>query len=195
MTSKQKLLQLAVKGTDYRDWYPRMTEHIHAVCSEEGVCPQQFIYSLAVLSPQVSVMQNFILAFGWWLCDEEPNVVRSVGVSFSRLRDSGYVRSAIRGPKTGRFADALMGDPDACVLDTHMGYALHVPATQLKNKGIQAEAEKRIGWVAYQLGWCMADTQAAIWAAQRHRAGHSPVYPTYEDLTGWRRIAVRRYGS
>tara|TARA_R100001244_G_scaffold34524_2_gene31902 strand:- start:8308 stop:8895 length:588 start_codon:yes stop_codon:yes gene_type:complete len=174
MTSKQKLLQLAVEGIGGRHWYKTARTCIGEFCHTHDVDTDKFICGLAVLSPQISVSQNMHLAVGWFMCQVPPNLMRSVNISFENLIKGDYRRECIKGPKTGRFADALMGDPGAVVLDTHMGYALGVPATRLRNKSIQQESEKRIKWVANQLSWTPAETQAAIWTGQRAQAGHRP---------------------
>lgn len=179
MTSKQKLLQLAVSGQHGRHWYSEATRSISEFCEEfydlkgDFQDPEVFTKVLAVLSPQVSVKQNINLTVAHLFFDEEPKVVSSVRTSLRRLEESGYQISAIKGPKTSRFARALLGDSEAVVLDVHMGYALNVETTKLKNKGIQAEAERRVRWVARNLDWSPCETQAAIWTAQRDRAGYT----------------------
>jgi hypothetical protein len=182
MTSKEKLFDLALEGFEGRHWYSVAAKSISDYCATRKCDPEVFIKSLAVLSPQISVEQNIKLAIASVVCNEEPNVVRSVRVGYERLRDSGYMLAAIKGPKTSRFARALLGDPTAVTLDTHMGYALNVPATKLKNKSIQAEAEKRIVWVANRLRITPAQTQAAIWCGQRKRAGLTGGHITPELL-------------
>lgn len=178
MTSKEKLLQLAAEGAAGKDWYRVANTVINEFCYDRDICPEKFVKILAVTSPQVSVQQNLHLAVGIAKFQYEPKLMQSIQTSLDRLRDAGFALSAIKGPKTSRFARALLGDGDAVVLDTHMGYALKVGAGKLKNKSVQAEAEKRIKWVAKQLGWEPAQAQAAIWMAQRARAGYADSYIT-----------------
>lgn len=173
MTPKQHLLNLAAHGLNGAHWYTDATRDIEQHCRDRGVDTRKFIHTLAVLSPKVDVATNVRWTVGFWFFQLEPILVRSVRTSFDRLRASDFMRSAIKGPKTGRFADALLGDTNAVVLDTHMGYALNVPAEKLRNKSVQTEAEKRIGWVAKQLGITPRDTQAAIWTRQRELAGYA----------------------
>jgi hypothetical protein len=172
MTSKQKILQLAIEGSYGKLWYPEALADIDLTCCNHGWDTIKFVVALAVLSPQVSVRQNIKLTLLWFLYGIYPRVLPSVAASFDRAKDSQFALSSIRGPKTRRFAHALLGDEDAVVLDTHMGHALNVPAAKLRNKSVQTEAEKRIGWVARTLGWSPAQVQAAVWTAQRARAGY-----------------------
>ncbi len=176
MTSKKKLLQLAARGWEGHNWYRQALTNIDEYCWDRGWDTQKFVAALAVLSPQVSVQQNIKLTIAHFR--GEPIIIpRSVDVGLTRLVDADYRLSAIRGPKTSRFARAILGDIDVVTLDTHMGYALGVPATKLRNKGIQAEADKRIGWVANMLGVFPRDAQAMIWTTQREIAGYQ-----YSDI-------------
>lgn len=172
MIPKQKLLQIASRGWDGRDWYAEGLANIDSHCTPRGWDTRKFVTTLAVLSPQVSVPQNVALAVKWWARGTPPNVIRSVRVGFNRLRRAGYCVSAIRGPKTRRFAEALLGDSDAVVLDTHMGAVLGVPAAKLGNKSVREEAGRRIRWVARQLDVSPRDAQALIWTRQRELAGY-----------------------
>ena len=123
---------------------------------------------LAVLSPQISVEMNVRYMLYAMMTGNTPDgLARTIRLSYEHYLRTGE----IRGPKTKRFNAAIMGDQDAVVLDAHMGYALNVPATKLRNKAIQVEAEKRVGWAANLLGRCPRDTQAMIWSGQRARSG------------------------
>lgn len=179
MTSRIKLLELAVRGEDGRDWYTTTLNNIDRVCQQKGWDTNKFIAVLAVTSPQVTVLQNMTTTLRFMEWGTSPKGVPSVLTSFKRLEEANFLIAAIKGPKTSRFAKALQGDHDQVVLDVHMAYALKVPPTKVRNKGVQEEAEKRIGWVAKQLGWTPAQAQAAIWTAQRRSAGYAS---TTDDL-------------
>lgn len=185
MTTKEKLLQLAAPFLNQSDWYQTAYQSIVSSCAEFGVDPQAFTLTLAVLSPRVSVQQNVRLAVGWHMFETEPTVMRSVRTSFEWLVGSGYRRASIRGPKTGAFADALLGDPEAVVLDVHMGYVLNVPHSKLGGKAILAEASKRIRWVARRLGATPREAQAALWCAQRESLGYPPAPVDIEAGVTW----------
>lgn len=172
MTSKERLLQLALAGSGGRNWYSDALSDIDEACLLMKWDVRKFVPVLAVTSPQVSVATNVKYACEHMHFGTIPTPLPSVKISLENLIASGYVVGSIRGPKTRRFAQALLGDPEAVVLDVHMGYALKVDPAKLKNKSIQAEAEKRIKWVAKALGWFPAEVQAAIWTAQRDRAGY-----------------------
>lgn len=185
MTSRPQLLRLAVEGMAGAGWYADALAAIDDLCQARGWDTRRFVATLAVLSPQVSVLQNLQLTHDWWHYRQEPNVIRSVRVGFDHLREQDYCLSAIRGPKTRAFADALLGDPEALVLDTHMGQALKVDASRLGGKAVRAEARKRLSWVGRHTGLSVRDCQAAIWTGQRARGGwqHSTIRGAIERVT------------
>jgi len=78
-----------------------------------------------------------------------------------RYLDTG----AVTGPKTGPFHRAVLGDPDALVLDVWISRALGVPQEALTRKDVRAKAVARFGAVARSLGWSVAETQAAVWTS------------------------------
>lgn len=173
MTSKEKLLPLAVEGAEGRHWYRDALSDIEEGCREMGWDVPKFVAVLAATSPRVSVAQNVKLATLYMRGSPTLPCLPSVLASLRTLAEERYDVEGVNGPKTYRFAKALLGDPNAVVLDRHMGYALKVDPSQLKKPKIQEEAEKRIKWVANRLEWTPAETQAAIWAAQRKRIGYA----------------------
>lgn len=149
----------------------------------------------AVLSPRISVSRNATL-LARWFDSFHPHFLAHQGSNTKGLVDSfilavGLTRGhglalshylttgIIRGPKTSQFAMALAGNLNACPLDIWMARALQVDQRSLSKRGVRALAVSRITQVSTTLGWRVAETQAAIWAATYRSWYTSPVLPSF----------------
>lgn len=151
---------MALDGAHGRRWYADSVDDVHAAAASMGVAPDRFAAVLAVLSPRVSVRRNVqhtvrYLRTGTLGADVLPSNL----VALATYERTGR----INGPKTGAFARAVLGDPDALVLDTWIAKALGVPQEKLPNAPIRREAARRFRAVASRTGWTVAETQAAVW--------------------------------
>jgi len=121
----------------------------------------KFIGVLAVTSPRVSVQRNWTGTVAYFRDGSLPwGFIRSTRSALDHYERTGD----IRGPKTSKFRDALAGEPSALVLDTWMAKALGVEHAAVTRKYNIEAATRRVGKVAKERGWTMAETQAAIWA-------------------------------
>jgi hypothetical protein len=155
------LLKYAQLGWHYRFWYDDAREYIVMECVREGWDIDRFIDVMSVLSPRVSVRQNWLMAVEYMRTSRPPaRTLPNVRVSLAHYEEAGV----IRGPKTSAFSRALQGAPDALVLDTWMAKALDVPHAQVTNVKQTRMARRRVGVVAKLLDISIRDTQAAIWA-------------------------------
>lgn len=185
MTSTKKLIEFAKQRAvepAHRSWYAEaaintqtfLAEYAPLCLRPGGPQIEEFFAVLAVLSPRVSVAQNIRRAVRAYMLGVRPRTTKSVLTSFTRLWDSGFDPDAIKGPKTRPFYDALLGDPDALVLDVHMGYILGVPQQKLRNLSVVREARRRLKRVGKEIGLSVRDTQAHLWGVQRYVAGYQP---------------------
>lgn len=186
LSSVRALRRYALAGEHHRHWYTDGVPVVEAVADSLGVQPETLAEVIAITSPRVSVSRNMALALRY-LNDREryasaPGEVlrRDLGViqaTASALQH--WERTGkIRGPKTSAFARALLGDPDALVIDVWMSRALGVPQDRVTTLANRKKIAERIGAVARSLGWTIAETQAAIWAG---------VIPTWTDSRGRRK--------
>ena len=184
MRSIRKLQEMALIGQDHADWYRWAKSDIKAACKQLGCKPKLFSDLMAITSPRVSVKRNIrfaIMIIG--RPDNKPHdMMRNIWASVQHY----YRTGEIRGPKTGPFARALMGDLSAIPLDVWMARALSVTQVSLATKRVREPAQARIRKVADNLGWKPAEVQAAIWACQVKRAGRTvPVVSVFDLLKLW----------
>lgn len=171
MKSADALAALAVEGGSGRYWYQHAEDQIRRASDMIGVEPERFAGVLACLSPRVSVLRNVRLTLRYLQTGEHgPGVMRCVRESVAHYEATGE----IRGPKTRPFAYAVLGDPDAVVLDVWMAKALGVPQARLSSKRVHAKASDRVRSAARTVGYTPAQCQAAVWYAAVRRAGRNP---------------------
>jgi len=162
------LTTLALDGADHRGWYADAREQILEVAPTiprptglTGVDPQTFAELLALFSPRTSVTRSIRWAVHFARTSEYMHDVhRSIRLAVEHWKKTGE----IRGLKTAPFARALMGDPDALVLDSWMYKAIGIPPERSEVPTVHAIAASKVYAVARTLAWPIAETQAAIWA-------------------------------
>lgn len=124
-------LNNATRDTELVDlaytWYPlagagitRLARHLHQP-------PARVAEVLAVFSPRLSVSRALRLGALYLHTGDTGPVIRSTRVALQVYEDTGI----IRGPKTRSFAQALLGDQDAVVLDVWVARALGIRQAHL----------------------------------------------------------------
>jgi len=178
MAGVSTLLALAQTGAHHRHWYTNGVPVVHREASRLGCTPRELAAVLALTSPRVQVRRNVQLT-RLYMADRARLRTLSAPDLASELRLLSSTAAAlvhweatgeIRGPKTRAFAAAVLGDPDALVLDVWMARALQVPQERVNLTANYAKALKRVRAVARRLGWTVAEVQAAVWAGTI--AGH-----------------------
>lgn len=168
MPSVQVLAALAHEGADARGWYREAWVEIELAAPKLGISSTRLADLLALFSPRVSVLRSVRWAIHYSRTGEfMHDATRS-----HRLAVKHYEQTKeIRGPKTAPFAKALMGDGSALVLDSWMSKALNVDHKRFEVRAVHDAASKRVRLTAMVLGWPVAETQAALWAAtvRKHR--------------------------
>lgn len=190
VASISELTKLAKLGFDKRAWYSRATNEILAVCRAENWNPLEFARKLAILSPQISVVRNCratIAYFGQGKIFDNilPTVLRSMEIY--------ETTGKIGGDKVSAFANALLGDQQAIVLDTWMGKALFPlhfgkdnPARFFRRKSTRLECEHRVWSVARRLQIAPRNCQAAIWSGTFRSYDRQPAFmPLWDTYQHW----------
>jgi hypothetical protein len=152
---------LATKGQDCKDWYQFAHAQVIAGAVILDVEPKRFADLLAIFSPRVSVTRSIRFAVHYIQTGQHAHdVMGSIRAAVAHYEETGE----IRGPKTGPFAKALMGNPTAIVVDTWMAIAYGVDPGKVRSKYVREPIDQHIRSVAKRKGWSPAETQAAIWA-------------------------------
>lgn len=159
---------LATEGEHGRPWYDLAGKSLRAYADQVGKEPEYVAGILAVLSPRVSVAWNaryadLYLRHG----TTHPRILTSVRAALAHFEATGQ----IRGPKTSAFKAALLGDPEAVVVDIWAARALQIADDGRLEGKRYVEAVDKIRRVARRLRWPPAETQAAIWTGVRARFG------------------------
>jgi len=188
--TSQEVAAVAQFGEAGRFWY----QDFRAMMEAMNVPPEQeYILAgvLAATSPNKSVRQNVewtVKVLRAWQEAGSPTDNDSVVNALSTLKpkmwgsDFGNTvavltnqdfESAIGGmsdqsPKVKPFFEALMGNENAVVLDTHMARFFGLRQSKMGKANINRALTARIRNIAGRLGWTAAQTQAAIWAVARH---------------------------
>jgi len=170
-------LQYYRDGIDALTWYSDAHAAILAAAPRLSVRPEYLAGLLAAFSPRTSVRRSCIWAVhhartSTFLHDTPISVRKHV----QTFIDTGRVT----GPKTGPFWLALLGSPDAVVIDTHMlraaTYSIRPTPAQFQ------DCIDRVRRVARHR--CTpAAAQAAIWTGYLRSIGRHPrPFPLLEIL-------------
>lgn len=182
LSSVDTIERLAWAGRDGRAWYQSARREIMLAAGMMGTSAKRLAALLSLFSPRVQVSRSIRLAFTYARTGTfPPGTIGSVQAAVLHYENTGE----IRGPKTGPFAAALLGDPDAIVLDTWMAKAFRVPQQKIATKNVSTRCKRRIRKVAERLGWTPAEVQAAVWTATVRRAGRTPPPFRLTDQTLW----------
>lgn len=170
-TSVRTLITLALAGADGRHWYEDAHAQIIVASPQLNTTPATLAAYLALYSPRVSVLRSIRWALYYLQTGHHPrDTTRSHRLAFEHYLLTGQ----IRGPKTYPFSQALLGDPDAVVLDIWMSRALHVDQRDFDRPYLHAVCCSRIRHTARLLNWTPAQTQAAIWFTTCRKHGRNP---------------------
>jgi hypothetical protein len=168
---------LARLGYDGRHWYEDGRKQIEYVCNAEGWDRRDFTAILAVTSPRCVVRRNIRLTLHWMKFGKLPvGTMKSITRACVNWRDS----NAISGPKVSVFFDALYGNDDCIVWDTHM-FRAFAGKDNFRKKEL-AKAESILRAVAVTLDLTPCQCQAAVWAGWRQLEGwNRSDYPVCEE--------------
>lgn len=170
LSSVETIVGMAIVGESGRYWYHAAARKIAAVASELGCEPKRFADVLAITSPRVKVARNWNLTLKYIAHQSRDGMMKGVRAALDHYLATGE----IRGPKTGPFARAVLGDEQAIVLDTWMAKAFKCPHEKLRTKAVHAECATRVRAAAGILGWTPAQVQAAVWTAAVRAANREP---------------------
>lgn len=147
-------------------WYTKAEQQLRKTYD-----PPRVAALLALFSPRVSVKRS--VNFTKYYIDTgtyRHDVVRSVRSAVDHWELTG----SIRGPKTGAFYKALMGDTQAIVLDVWMSKLFGVDQKIFGTKtGYQLYSDK-IKVIAEQHELSPRDTQACLWVGYLRLVGRNP---------------------
>lgn len=179
LVSVDRLAALAHSGRDGAGWYDEARAHAdvrsNVLRLAHGINTldvTRYVELLALFSPRVQVVRNiriteYYLQHGQIFASETMPAVRA---AVRHYESTGK----IRGPKTSAFANAILGDTDAVVLDVWMARAFGIDQELFSRIPIHKECCKRIRKAATLVGLRPAETQAAIWYATIWNAGRRP---------------------
>lgn len=171
MHTSRHLAKLARAGHDGHTWYHDASIEITAAAKILNVEPKYLASLLAIFSPKTSVTRSIRHAIRYAKTGEfNQDVMRGTCAAIATFEKTGK----INGLKTEPFSRAILGDPDAVVLDVWMSRAMDIEQKHFKNKAIYAEASLLICRAGKQVGLTPAETQAAIWTATVRAAGRNP---------------------
>lgn len=170
-------------GLDMSDWYDQAHADIMTACTllhvHDNIIirPETLAGYLAAFSPRTSVRRSCIWALHRVRNPSEflqdcPRTVRACVLHFEST-------GRVRGPKVGPFHRALLGDPDAVTIDTHMARAANytekftVPQFRDMDEAVRAVARNRTS---------PARAQAAIWVGWFRHNKRTPRYMPLLDV-------------
>lgn len=165
-----KIWGYASDGAAYRRWYVHARIIVGKLAAETGQPVGRVADVLAITSPKTSVMRNLRVTREYLTTGVLP---RDVIGSTRRALEHYETTGEIRGPKTSRFAKALRGDNNVCVVDSHMARAFGYRAGDARLVRVQKPIERRLRRVGRVNGWTLAEAQAAVWAGY-----YKATYPT-----------------
>ena len=189
MPSTTSLRRLALASAGGRHWYTDGVPAMKVAARQLGVSPRNLAEVVAITSPRVQVARNIRLAVSYIRQREELRGLESKHLA-SELRCLPSVATSllhweksgeVRGQKTEPFSRAILGDGTALVLDTHMAKVLKVPQSQLLNVANHAKIAKRFDKVSRELGWSVAEVQAAVWTTATETLVNAKGRRTYTD--------------
>jgi hypothetical protein len=196
VTDVDTLCQFAARGValGFQHWYTRAQAEIEQICEAEGWNPQEFTEILALLSPRCAVRRNIRVALQYMTHGEFfVDTIKSVRRSVEVYRHSGE----IRGKKTGPFAQALLGDGSAIVLDTWMAKALlcceiNPTSNSFQRVKTRQAANDVVRHVAARFSISPAQAQACIWAGVFEAfGGKPPFFPIVEEYERFKAYGKR----
>jgi hypothetical protein len=168
LTKTRELFQMLRSGKGYADWYGTGAE----LRQFFGKDAEVFAKMLAATSNNADVTGNVALAlkaYGQWKIDPTKDPIGLMATIVPAVKKAG-ANTALEGRKVNNFVRALLGDPEAIVVDRHMmrvfGFPGDVPtATQYDF------IEHAIREMAKKEGIKPVEAQAALWYAVKEKQG------------------------
>ncbi len=172
MSMHKRLSNLAEWGSPFVSWYDDARDFILMECDKRGWDHDVFVKTMAVTSPRISVKRNWDVTVNLMNGADmhKEGLISATRVALAHYRETGE----IRGRKTEAFARALQGDTSALVLDVWMARALELEPLKVTTRANMLASTKLVTQVAQDRGWCVRDTQAAIWAGVCKAHGVTP---------------------
>lgn len=152
------------------DWYPQALRVCRRIAERHGVPTRQAVAVMAVTSPDCQLITNVR-----WL-DKALATRGAVPVGRYPARMTAAVRAilsgqvaprlAVNGPKVGAFYRAILGDPDALVLDR---WAIRMATNHVGKPTPAAMRDAEIAYraFAFEIGLPLREAQAITWKVAR----------------------------
>lgn len=152
-------------------WYPDEYTYCTGVARSADIGVREVAAYYAATSPRQRLAQNKVLtlqaALNWGKVEALPNVVETCARIYAYACANKDPVDAVSGRKTRNFALALLGDPEAVVVDVWMMRAAGWPDRDAPTK-IQYDAiERVIRRMAGKMGLEPRTLQALIWIIKR----------------------------
>lgn len=159
----KEIKQLAIDNKKNRFWYKHARKEIKWLANLYNIDVNVLYAVTALTSQNIRLSFNEKLVLEWIQNGaniEAIDKIRHIKVVKQNLKYY-FEHKIVKGPKISQFYQALTGNDDAIVLDTHMatafGHSLRWSTAKRKR------AESVIKRISKELGWKNTETQAAIW--------------------------------
>lgn len=165
-----------------REWYDAYRIECIAIARETGVDYERVAAVAAITSPDAKLIQNIDWTrkacadgggAGRYPADQRPKVYRALYDRDERVAD------AARGPKVGAFRRAILGDPDALVIDRWAAYAAGERRDRAPNAKLRATLEAEYRAAAAWAGETVRDFQAIVWIQVRESTPRADGKPSH----------------
>lgn len=159
-------------------WYDAAGRFAQYLASTYGFVVEQTAYVIAALSPNVSWRENMATAEnacaqyaahgkGSWMG------TRGAGYGANKAKSEaileGYLE-ALNGPKVTRFAEAILGNPEACTVDIWMQRACEMDTGKAPSKVEHRAIHLALLDAAERVGLSVRDFQATVWVQVRENS-------------------------
>jgi len=148
-----------------RLWYLRARCECASIGARYGYPIINVVLAVAALSPQVAWRHNLALADA--LASDPNRNPGHFGHIFQDARAALLHCHAPTGRKRAPFARAILGDPDAAVIDRHMLSAAGDAAWRWVTPRRARIASAALAKLARQTGDTIAQTQAILWLVEK----------------------------
>lgn len=176
MITTNTLVNQAIRGQANRHWYAIGREQMTTAANQLNSCPRQFALLLSAYSPRVHVARAFKNAV--YHVEHGTRPPGSMALHW-KLATEGLDRGYLLGPKIEAFRRAILGEPDALVIDVWAARGLRVEQRRVFLKSVYPRIERLFNRAADRLGWSVSEVQASQWLTVRREHGfkNSPLVP------------------
>lgn len=176
MKVSNRIKNLALENWKYKNWYNIARRNIKKLSQQHNIPFKTLVGVVAITSQNINLKFNSQLVYDWILNGaniEAVDKIRHLNVVKQNLKYFLETKK-VKGPKINAFYNALIGEKDAIVLDTHMASAFKVSKFWTVN--LRLKAEKIIQKLSKELQWKNCETQAAIWCGiYRQKNPNKPI--------------------